>query len=93
MYKRQPNLLPKSEAPLDALIRICSGVWYNHLRTGRISSHSRPSSVREMCIRDRDKAVRYVVYRFGNKEKVNLDDPSHIVAITRNPFYLSLIHI
>ena len=34
-----------------------------------------------------DKAVRYVVYRFGNKEKVNLDDPSHIVAITRNPFY------
>ena len=29
----------------------------------------------------------YVVYRFGNKEKVNLDDPSHIVAITRNPFY------
>ena len=22
-----------------------------------------------------DKAVRYVVYRFGSKEKVNLDDP------------------
>ena len=34
-----------------------------------------------------DKAIQYVVYRFGSKEKVNLDDPSHIVAITRNPFY------
>ena len=34
-----------------------------------------------------DKAVQYVVYRFSGKEKVNLDDPSHIVAITRNPFY------
>ena len=34
-----------------------------------------------------DKAVQYVVYRFGNKEKVNLDDPSKIVAITRDAFY------
>ena len=33
-----------------------------------------------------DKAVQYVVYRFENKEKVNLDDPSKIVAITRNTF-------
>ncbi|MCD8080166.1 MAG: family 10 glycosylhydrolase [Bacteroides sp.] len=34
-----------------------------------------------------DRAVQYVVYRFDNKEKVDLDDPSHIVAITRDPFY------
>ena len=34
-----------------------------------------------------DKAVQYVVYRFDRKEKVNLDDPSHIVEITRNTFY------
>ena len=34
-----------------------------------------------------DEAVQYVVYRFEHKEKVNLDDPSHIVAITRDPFY------
>ena len=31
-----------------------------------------------------DRAVQYVVYRFGPKETVRLDDPSHIVAITRN---------
>jgi hypothetical protein len=34
-----------------------------------------------------DKAVQYVVYRFGNKEKVNLNDASKIVAITRDTFF------
>ena len=34
-----------------------------------------------------DEAKHYVVYRFLRKEKVNLDDPSHIVAITHNEFY------
>ena len=34
-----------------------------------------------------DEAVQYVVYRFGNREKVNLKDPSRIVAITHNCFY------
>ena len=34
-----------------------------------------------------DEAVQYVVYRFGNKEDVNLKDPSHIVTITRDCFY------
>ena len=34
-----------------------------------------------------DRAVQYVVYRFGDKEKVNIDDASHIVAVTRNNFY------
>lgn len=29
-----------------------------------------------------NEAVRYVVYRFVKGEKINLDDPSHIVAIT-----------
>ena len=34
-----------------------------------------------------DRAVRYVVYRFADKEDVNIDDPSHIVAITHQPWY------
>lgn len=29
-----------------------------------------------------DKAYKYVVYRFGSKEKIDLDDPSKIVSIT-----------
>lgn len=33
-----------------------------------------------------DEAVQYVVYRFGKKEKIDLDDPSKIVAITRQTF-------
>ena len=35
----------------------------------------------------KDEPVKYVVYRFDNKEKINIDDPSHIVAITNNPWY------
>lgn len=34
-----------------------------------------------------DKAVQYVVYRFDKKEKVNLNDPSNIVAVTRDTYY------
>ena len=34
-----------------------------------------------------DRAVQYVIYRFDANDKVNLDDPSHIVAITRDSFY------
>ena len=34
-----------------------------------------------------DQAVKYVVYRFAKGEKVNTDDPKHILAITRNNFY------
>lgn len=34
-----------------------------------------------------DRAVQYVVYRFDDKEEINLEDASHIVAVTRNTFY------
>ena len=33
-----------------------------------------------------DMATKYVVYRFAAKEKVNINDPSHIVAITSQTF-------
>lgn len=33
-----------------------------------------------------DEAVKYVVYRFAKGEKVNVDDPSKIYAITSNTF-------
>lgn len=35
----------------------------------------------------KNQAVRYVVYRFNTGEPINIDDPSHIVAITPNTFY------
>lgn len=34
----------------------------------------------------KDAVHRYVVYRFNKGEKVNLDDPSHIVTVTSNTF-------
>lgn len=34
-----------------------------------------------------DQAIKYVVYRFAKGETINTDDPSRIVAITRNTFY------
>ena len=34
-----------------------------------------------------DEPWRYVVYRFDAKEKVDIDNPANIVAITSNPFY------
>lgn len=34
-----------------------------------------------------NRAVQYAVYRFDLKEKVDIDDPSHMVAITRDNFY------
>lgn len=33
---------------------------------------------------DPETAQYYVVYRFGKKDKINLEDPQHIVGITRN---------
>ena len=35
-----------------------------------------------------DKAVQYVVYRFDKGEKVNLNDPSKIVTITRENYII-----
>ena len=34
-----------------------------------------------------DEAVKYVVYRFDKKERVDIDDVSKIVAITENAHY------
>ena len=33
------------------------------------------------------EAAKYVVYRFENKEKIDISDASHIVAITTTPWY------
>ena len=39
-----------------------------------------------------DTAVKYVVYRFAKGEQVNIDDPSHIIAIT-TATYLKLPYV
>ena len=81
-YHKYPALVPVFDFMDDKApdkVRKMKKVW---TEDGYILFWTAPKADTEM-----DKAVQYVVYRFDSKEKVNLDDPSHIVAITRNPFY------
>ena len=39
-----------------------------------------------------DEAAKYVIYRFAKGERINIDDPSHIVAITSDT-WLSLPYV
>ena len=77
-YHKYPALPPvfdfiDNEAP--AKVRKMKPVW---TEDGYILFWTAPKYKEEM-----NRAVQYVVYRFNDKEKVNIDDPSH----------LSLIHI
>ena len=81
-YHKYPALPPvfdfmDNEAP--AKVRKMKPVW---TEDGYIPFWTAPKYKEEM-----NRAVQYVVYRFNDKEKVNIDDPSHIVAITRDNFY------
>lgn len=81
-YHKYPALPPvfdfmDNEAP--AKVRKMKPVW---TEDGYILFWTAPKYKEEM-----NRAVQYVVYRFNDKETVNIDDPSHIVAITRDNFY------
>ena len=81
-FHKYPALPPvfdfmDNEAP--AKVRKMKPVW---TEDGYILFWTAPKYKEEM-----NRAVQYVVYRFNDKEKVNIDDPSHIVAITRDNFY------
>lgn len=81
-YHKYPALQPvfdfmDGEAPDK--VRKIKKIW---TEDGYMLFWTAPKAENEM-----NRATQYVVYRFGNKEKVNIDDPSHIVGITRNTFY------
>lgn len=81
-YHKYPALPPvfdfmDNEAP--AKVRKMKPVW---TEDGYILFWTAPKYKEKM-----NRAVQYVVYCFNDKEKVNIDDPSHIVAITRDNFY------
>ena len=78
-YHKYPALPPvfdfmDNEAPDK--VRKVKPVW---TADGYILFWTAPKFKDEM-----NRPVQYVVYRFGSKEKVDIDDPSHIVAVTRN---------
>ncbi|WPO63331.1 family 10 glycosylhydrolase [Bacteroides fragilis] len=81
-YHKYPALVPVFDFMDDKApgkVRKVKKVW---TEDGYMLFWTPPKAKDEM-----DRAVQYVVYRFGNKEKVNIDDASHIVAVTRNNFY------
>lgn len=49
---------------------------------GYLLTWNAPKAKKEM-----DKAVQYVIYRFENKEDVDIENPTCIVGITRNNYY------
>ena len=50
-------------------------------KDGPVLFWTAPKARKEM-----DKAIQYVVYRFEKGQAINLDDPQHIVAVTRRSF-------
>ncbi|EXY17056.1 glycoside hydrolase family 10 protein [Bacteroides fragilis] len=81
-YHKYPALVPVFDFMDDKApgkVRKVKKVW---TEDGYILFWTAPKAKDEM-----DRAVQYVVYRFDDKEKVNIDDASHIVAVTRNNFY------
>ena len=81
-YHKYPALVPVFDFMDDKApgkVRKVKKVW---TEDGYMLFWTAPKAKDEM-----DRAVQYVVYRFDGKEKVNIDDASLIVAITRNNFY------
>lgn len=81
-YHRYPALQPRfsfmdNEAPKK--VRKIKIVW---TMDGPVLFWTAPKSKKIM-----NEARQYVVYRFEKGEKVNLEDPSKIVAITSQTFY------
>ncbi len=82
VYHKYPALMPEfpfmdDEAPKK--VRKIKAIW---TEDGYILCWTPPKYKDRM-----NEAVQFVVYRFADKEDVDLDDPSHIVAITQHPFY------
>lgn len=81
-YHRYPALPPvfdfmDDEAP--GKVKKVKPIW---TADGYILFWTAPKHKDEM-----NRAVQYVVYRFNADEKVDTNDPSKIVAITRNTYY------
>ena len=81
-YHKYPALVPTSPFMDDKApkkVRKVKPIW---TEDGYILFWTAPKFKDEM-----DRAVQYVVYRFDRKEKVNLQDASKIVKVTRDTFY------
>ncbi|WP_018108774.1 glycoside hydrolase family 10 protein [Bacteroides propionicifaciens] len=81
-YHKYPSLVPvfdfmDGEAP--KAVRKIKTTWTSD---GYMMFWTAPKSKSIM-----NEAARYVVYQFNRGERIDLEDPSHIVAITPNTFF------
>lgn len=81
-YYKYPALMPKfsfmdNEAP--GKVRKLRSVW---TEDGYFLFWTAPKAKSEM-----ERAIQYVVYCFESGQKVDLENPAHIVGITRNEFF------
>jgi hypothetical protein len=82
-FHRYPALIPTSpfmDNKAPGKVKKLKMVWTPQ---GPVLAWNAPKYKNEM-----DKAEKYVVYRFAKGEKIDLEDPSKIVAITRENFLL-----
>ena len=82
-YHRYPALIPTSPFIDDKAPEKVKKLKMSWTFKGPVLMWKEPKAKTEM-----DKAIQYVVYRFDKGEKVNLEDPSKIVTITRENFIL-----
>lgn len=82
VYHKYPALPPTSPFMDNKAPKKVSKLAIVGTDDGPVLMWTAPKAKTEM-----DKAVQYVVYRFVKGERVDLSDPSHIVAITRNTYF------
>ncbi len=83
-YHRYPALMPKSPFIDKKAPKKVMGVRLIDTKDGKAIVWLTSKKKKDTEL---DEPWRFVVYRFDRKEKVNLDDPSKIIAITSKPFY------
>lgn len=82
VYQAYPALPPVFTFMDDKAPKAVRSLKARWTEDGYILMWREPKAKEEM-----DKANNYCIYRFENKEKVNLDDASKIIAVTKDCFY------
>ena len=83
-YHRYPSLMPPSPFIDKKAPKKVKGVRLIDTNDGKVLVWLTAENKKKNPL---DEPWRYVVYRFDAKEKVDIDNPANIVAITSNPFY------
>ena len=82
VYQRYPALVPAMPFKDNVAPKKVKGGKVIHTDQGRMLVWLTKDTKDQM-----QRAVRYVVYRFAKGERINLDNPANIAAITSQTFW------